>query len=354
MEFNKVLEKLLENGFKEGKVHNRGEAFMQLINGLEFENLSNLCVKLHERLRVDYGYENITIEDCYNLTQNLNALEEYKNLIIDLAYECIEGGKHLGNKISGPFNLSSWISHSLYVARVCEVFAEPLGANPDIAWVMGIMHDYGRRDDFRPIHVELGAINLAKLGWLEEASGCATHNDMFGDVGYNNEPDLPGYYIDDNGDPKWEEGYGDELKTLFAEKFPYSIYHILIWIADIMAPDFAIISVWDRLNDIAERRPAVDAQKKRGAYLAVVTNLYTWLHDCINGNRVANVQDLFAWINPKPDVPTEIEIPKIKASKGVSLDEIKTKLIDISEKVFNDFKNLSTRKKGITKTKNNN
>ena len=64
-----------------------------------------------------------------------------------------------------------------------------------------------------------------------------------------------------------------------------------------MAPDFAIISVWDRLNDIAERRPAVDAQKKRGAYLAAVTNLYTWLHDCINGNREAKVQDLFAWIN---------------------------------------------------------
>ena len=350
MEFNKVLEKLLENGFKEERVHTKGDAFLQLINGIEFVDLSNLCSRLQERLRIDYGYENVTIEECYMLTQNLNALEEYKNLIVELAYECIEGGKHLGNRVNAQgFNTSSWISHSLYVAKVCEVFASPLGANSDVAWTMGIMHDYGRRDDFRPIHVELGAINLAKLGWLEEASGCATHNDMFGDVGYNNEPDLEGYYIDDNGDPKWEDGYGNNPKTLFAKEYPYSIYHVLIWIADIMSPDFAIIPVWDRLNDIAQRRPAVDAQIKRGAYLAVVTNLYTWLHECINKSRNSNVEDLFKWINNEQNI-----YPKVKASKGVSLEEIKVKLIDISGKVFDDFKELSTRQKGITKTKNNN
>lgn len=39
MGFNEVLEKLLKNGFNEERVHTKGDAFLQLINGIEFVDL---------------------------------------------------------------------------------------------------------------------------------------------------------------------------------------------------------------------------------------------------------------------------------------------------------------------------
>ena len=121
------------------------EAFMQLIKGVPKEDLSNLCEKIQYRLK---GEGELTLEACYNITQgNVEGIDELISMlngktaaeyVLELAYECLDNplrdektqeeirGRHLGEKRTkdGKFVSSSWISHSLYEARVAQLLAQ--------------------------------------------------------------------------------------------------------------------------------------------------------------------------------------------------------------------------------------
>ena len=327
MEITKVLEKLVEKGFNEERVHSPEDAFMRLINGLEYGDLSNLCSKLQEKIRVEYGDENITIEECYNLTQIFYLDKNLKKIIIEVAYECIDSGRRLGENInSSGFNTSAWISHSLYVARVCSVFANAIGANADIAWTMGIMHDYGRRKyhDFK--HVDEGTTALTTLGWYEEASICQIHSYLGADIAYNNEPAPEGYYVDEYGNSKWKSGFENNYLDLFLKQYPYTIYHFLVCLADLMCPDYGVVSAKERLDDIKNRKKFIDVTN-RGAFLAGVTNALNYLYFLVHG---------ISWDN----------FIGIKAAEGVTIDEITKELDKASSLVYGDFVQLTSSGRG--------
>lgn len=59
-------------------------------------------------------------------------MKDFSEYLLDLAYECIEvDGRHLGDNIipNTSINTSSWISHSLYMAKAAENLAKKLGMN---------------------------------------------------------------------------------------------------------------------------------------------------------------------------------------------------------------------------------
>ena len=82
---NKYKELALNIKLDETKIHTPEDAFLLMINGYDYESLDNLCTLLCHR---DYLDE----EESYEYTQDLNLNQNYKNVILDLAYKCISLG----------------------------------------------------------------------------------------------------------------------------------------------------------------------------------------------------------------------------------------------------------------------
>ena len=72
------------NNKSTNNIHMPSEAFFLLINGLEIEDLDNLCKYIHKHYFDSSN--NISIEDCYKLTQNMNLDIKDKDAILNIAY----------------------------------------------------------------------------------------------------------------------------------------------------------------------------------------------------------------------------------------------------------------------------
>lgn len=160
---------------------NAGEAFLLLIKGVKKEDLSYLCKKMQEKLRKNNII--LTEEECYKITQEqlkeVSILKDFSEYLLDLAYECIEvDGRHLGDNIipNTSINTSSWISHSLYMAKAAENLAKKLGMNAIKAKTLGVLHDYGRKFTHDFFHVIKGFEALCDEGWENEARATLTHS----------------------------------------------------------------------------------------------------------------------------------------------------------------------------------
>ena len=80
-------------------------------------------------------------------------------------------------------NDGPWIVHSRSVARLAEKIAEKAGMNSEKAYVLGLLHDIGRRNgDMQARHAIEGFHFLADLSFEEGARICLTHTFQYKDV----------------------------------------------------------------------------------------------------------------------------------------------------------------------------
>ena len=261
--------------------HTVEEAFYLLISGVRKEDLSYFCEKIKEDLEESEII--LSVDECYELTQGTldekkmekvsGKIENIEKYFLDKAYECIEkDGKHLGkNMVPGTkINTSSWISHSLYEAKATQELANILGLNEEKAGVLGILHDFGRKYIHDFTHVTRGYEALIDLGWEDEARACLIHSFINAGRCANCDPAEPGFYIDKNGNPAWEESAKRDDIADVLDSLEYDDYDMVLNIADLMATDSGIVSPYDRVQDVATRKkPDV---KNRGYFLSEFTN----------------------------------------------------------------------------------
>lgn len=309
-----TLNYLLKEEFDEKKVHAPEEAFMKLIRGAGYENLTNLCSIMKENYEIFVDEDILTEEHYYVLTQCCN---DKRKEILELAYKCLERGLTLGTKTinEGKINTSSWYSHSLYVAEACANLAKWIGLNENVARTLGLLHDFGRKYNHSFNHVTIGADYLVLENWKEEAIACLTHSFVNGGRCANNEPAVLGFYVDEFGNAMWEESAEKDDVAYFLENYNYTDYDRILNIADLIATDKGIVSPYDRIKDIATRR-TIDLTN-RGYFLSEFNNL---LIDFLKkGNCYQE------------------ELQYIKATKDTTLEQIEENFLLTSHIFFNEY-----------------
>lgn len=302
-------------------IHSPVDAFLILINGINYGDLFNLCEVMKQNSNLFINGENmLTNEQCYDMTQNIEASFETKENIMNLAEQYIKNGNDLGqNTINGgEINTSSWLSHCFYVSDVCATLAHALGLDSDKARTLGLLHDYGRKFDHSLKHVINGFESLIDVGWDTEAIGCLTHSFLNGGRCSNNEAAVDGFYVDENGIAKWSSGAEKDDVTLFLEKYKFTDYDLILNIADLMATNKGVVSPYDRIRDIATRRVIDPINRKY--FLTDLTNLF------ISFLRRTNYVDN--------------DIPLIKADAKTSLEEIENKFYIMSDLFFDSYSKI--------------
>lgn len=237
------------------------QAFYICINGLDFYSLDNLCIALQ-----DYYNDGRNVYDFYLMLQDINIDDEFKQVVLDLAYKVIESeeGKNLGTGMvpNTNFNSSSWISHSLYEGKLCSILAENLNLNPDTAMKLGILHDIGRKKTHTFNHVIKGYELLVDLGLTDEAVVSLTHSflpdirkfKVTGNRCANCDVALDGLIVDSDMNEHFETEEDKDDITLFLEQYEYNIYDQILNISDLMAKSEGITSPLERVNDIYTRK----------------------------------------------------------------------------------------------------
>ncbi len=302
------------------------DAVLLLIEGIELEDLSNLCEIIQNHFKNLNPSINLSIEECYRLTQG-DSIEDkvvfdenIKNLIYNSAYKCISNGKSLGNKtiMDGKINTSDWMGHSLWEGKLAGQLAQSIGLDVPTAQKLGILHDYGRKIIQNLEHVPRGYEALSDKGWDYEAIGCLTHSFLAGGRCSCNEQAEEGFYVDDEGNSHWREGTKKDDITLFLEEYTFTKYDIILNLADLMATSYGIVSPAERIADIATRREEFDPTN-RLYFLAELTNKLTEMLQNMGG-----------------EIPDDMK-NEVKATKGTTLEEITKKFERASELFFNEY-----------------
>lgn len=245
------------------------DAFFVLIHDVSKKDLSNLCDMISNSF-------NISLDDAYILTQRNSYL---KRQIFLFALQLIFQGKCLGEKISGTFNTSSWISHCIYSAIVSYELSSILNLDKKFAFNYGLLHDYGRKYTHSINHVIKGFESLVDLGYEQEAKGCLTHSFINAGRYCCMEPLQFDFFVDEKG----IEHYADDIKlddmahVLMSAK--YSYYDNILNIADLMAQSSGIVSPKDRIKDVLTRRKNLEKSPNWSYFLS---SFYNLLLDTLN------------------------------------------------------------------------
>lgn len=139
-------------------------------------------------------------------------------------------------------NPGPWEAHSLCVAHCAEAIAARSGLNVEKAYVLGLLHDIGRRFGvFHLRHVYEGYKYMTLLGYDEVAKICLTHSF------------AEGHGIDDyvgNHDLDEDETV-DLLNKLSEVKF--DDYDKLIHLCDACGTATGVAHLEDRMGDVKAR-----------------------------------------------------------------------------------------------------
>lgn len=300
----------------ETKIHQPADAFLLMINGYDYDSLDNLCTLLCHR---DYLDE----EKNYEYTQDLNLNQNYKNLILEQAYKCINLGHPLGSKLinNGKNFNTEWIGHCLNASIVSANLANMLGLDENIARTLGLLHDYGRKQNHTIKHTILGFESLVDKNWNNEAIACLTHSFVNGGRCSNNEPAIEGFYIDEFGNPKLDANIEKDDITLFLENYQYTKYDIILNIADLMATSNIITSPYERIKDISKRKK-IDL-KNRTYFLVSITN--TLIDFLKQTNHLDN------------------DFPNLKLTQNTNLSEIENIFKEVSNYFYLIYKKQSSK-----------
>lgn len=139
-------------------------------------------------------------------------------------------------------NPGPWEAHSLCVAHCAEAIAARSGLNAEKAYVLGLLHDIGRRFGvFHLRHVYEGYKYMTLLGYDEVAKICLTHSFAEGH-GIN---DYVGNHDLDEGET------ADLLNKLSEVKF--DDYDKLIHLCDACGAATGVAHLEDRMGDVKAR-----------------------------------------------------------------------------------------------------
>ena len=251
--------------------HTAEDAFILLITGDNIfpDDLTNLHIEFCRKHKL-----NISLDNFYNLLKsNTQFVNKYKNSILDCAFKCLDKGVNIGTRMSGPFNTTEWISHSLNVAKFCYQKASTMfGVDPLVALKVGLLHDIGRKYSHKFDHIVEGYKYLNSIGWVDEANACLTHSFLKGYRCANNESAIQGCTFLPNKTEVWDQFAIKDDMTKYLEKYNYNVYDNLLCLADLCATSKGIVCPFERILDIATRRPNIDNQANRVFFLDVLTD----------------------------------------------------------------------------------
>lgn len=141
-----------------------------------------------------------------------------------------------------------WVQHSIYTAEAAKLIAENCdGMDSEVAYVLGILHDFGRRDSSKYgittiVHM-LGGYNYSKeLGYDLLAKICMTHSC----------PSKSIYDIDDIVNKNCTDEEYEFVEKYFNE-VEYNDYDKLIQLCDALALHNGFTLMEKRLIDVALR-----------------------------------------------------------------------------------------------------
>lgn len=143
---------------------------------------------------------------------------------------------------SGKLNPGPWIKHSLYVGKAAEQIAQNCSAlNPETAYVLGLLHDVGRRFGVTSMRHSIDGYNfLSQKGYHLSAKICITHS-----FPYKNVKAVFG---------EWDCS-DEELKFIeyFLNNTEFDDYDMLIQLCDALALPTGFCLIEKRMIDVALR-----------------------------------------------------------------------------------------------------
>ena len=152
-------------------------------------------------------------------------------------------------KEAEKLNPGPWGNHSRTAAHCAERIAALSSMNPDKAYVLGLLHDIGRRFGKRHLgHVSDGYTYMMSLGYDDVAKICLTHS--------FNEQKIEGYV--GNFDTTEEETKVIRTKL---QEVQFDEYDKLIQLCDAISGAEGVMNIVDRMNDVRMRYGAYDWDK---------------------------------------------------------------------------------------------
>ena len=143
----------------------------------------------------------------------------------------------LGNSL----NPGAWTEHSRNVARACEIIAAAAGLDAEKAYILGLLHDIGRRiGRCGQKHIYAGYVYCLDRGWDEAAKISMTHSYLFNDAEI-------GGAIYDGSDDEWE------FVKEYMRKVQFDDYDRLVQLGDAIADAEGFCFAEKRLVDVALR-----------------------------------------------------------------------------------------------------
>lgn len=143
---------------------------------------------------------------------------------------------------AAQLNSGSWVPHCRLAALAAEAIASHDSAlDPDSAYVLGLLHDIGRREGIYQMRHSIDGFNfLNQQGYPDAARVCVTHHFVLPE--FNKGLGTP------DCSPAEERFLSDYLATL-----EYTLYDELIQLSDALAMPAGFCLVETRLVDVALR-----------------------------------------------------------------------------------------------------
>lgn len=147
-------------------------------------------------------------------------------------------------------NPGPWGKHSLTAAHCAEKIVAACGdMNPEKAYILGLLHDIGRKFGTRHLgHVSDGYTYMKKLGYDEVAKICLTHS-------FNSQT-VDEYF------GKFDVSE-EELRLIQTElaKVEYDDYDRLIQLCDSLAGAEGVLDIVERMGDVKKRYGSYPKEK---------------------------------------------------------------------------------------------
>ena len=138
-------------------------------------------------------------------------------------------------------NLGAWGNHSRVAALCAQKIAEAAGMDPEKAYVLGLLHDIGRKFGITHLaHVYDGYQYMMELGYDAAARVCLTHSFCL--------PRLDVYV----GRFDISRDHQAQLQALLQER-EYDDYDLLIQLCDCLAGADGVMDMQARMKDVKRR-----------------------------------------------------------------------------------------------------
>ena len=144
---------------------------------------------------------------------------------------------------AAKLNPGPWIEHNKTAGFCARTIAEKCDdMNPDVAYVMGLLHDIGRREGIMDMrHIYAGYLFMSFLGYDDSARICLTHSFPYKNIdAYNGQNDCL------EEETEYIKNYLDTLE--------YNDYDRLIQLCDAISFPEGPTYVEKRLVDVVIRR----------------------------------------------------------------------------------------------------